>query len=1110
MLKPKQFTIVLSTRSGEKLGAIGDAYDVTIKRSFNAPDEISFSVPKENNSEPTPLWNSIVDFKLVWVKEIDEWFEIYVEIDDNGSTIKNVTGTSLAEAELSQTNVYSTEINTEDDIAREDYVPTVLYDADNANRSLLHRILEKAPHYRIRSVDSHLANIQRMFSFDSKTIYDCLNEVSEEIGCLFVFGNDSDDNGLPARTISVYDLQQRCADCGTRGEFTEECPNCGGENIIQGYGEDTTVFVSVDNLSDDIKYTTDNNSVKNCFKLVAGDDLMTATIRNCLPSGDGYLWYVPEAIRSDMSKELSARLLDYDEEYREYNEQRQFVVDTESYNNLVAKYHPDDIQKVFSGGQSGDEGVYLNGFANVTAAYFSAIGFYYYLKSGMMPSIEISTVTAASQLNDIKNNLSYIAIQSGGNQTSSTTMEVAIKNAAKIYFYSSKYKITVSTNSWSYPNWTGTISLENNNDASDIASDTFSIALRSDEYSYISQQLSKRTSDLSADDYSASALFARDYDDFVSSLKLFAVDHLSSLYDICQGCISILIEQGYGDQSSSSYETMYVPWRNKLSAIKQALDERSAEVDVVSYVEDQILGIINTVHDALDFEDYLGQDLFREFAAYRRDDTYTNDNYVSTGLSDAELVGNALDFITAANSEIYKSANLQHSISASMSNILEIEEFAPVADHFAVGNWIRVCVDNSVFRLRLTQYVLKDSDGDIDVEFSDVTSSGSDLRSILSKSANMATSYGAVTRQAKAGKTANDEINQWVANGLDATKTKIINSADYQDLVIDNSGLTARRYNPITEDYSDEQVKMTNSTLAFTSDGWESVKTALGKYYGGDGDTYYGLIAETIVGKIIAGNSLSIEASDENGKTTFRVDGTGVFINVSNSGLSIDGQSVDAKIEVAKGEILQEISRSEEEGGVDYLYVQSLIDQKADEILTSVSESYSTIDDVMKRIDDASSETSANITKSVENAQSIIFTALEEYSKTSDFESLKSSVSSQLSVMSNGITLNVQNLTTRLEELQGDIRSQSELVSKVFRFASDGFYIGDPSSDIQLKQSNDRVSFIDNGLEIAYWANKEFHAETIVADSALKVIPFAWTTRTASDGSKHLSLKVGA
>ena len=166
-------TFILGTRSGRKLGAL-PAYGIVFKECENAANELAFRVNK--NDCEAGLWQKINNFRLVYSKEYDMWFEISVEIDETDELIKNITATSLGEAELSQTELRGIEINTEEDIARDDYAPTVIYDEENAATSLLDRILEKAPHYSVKHVDKSIAIMQRTFTFNTN-IYDALQDV---------------------------------------------------------------------------------------------------------------------------------------------------------------------------------------------------------------------------------------------------------------------------------------------------------------------------------------------------------------------------------------------------------------------------------------------------------------------------------------------------------------------------------------------------------------------------------------------------------------------------------------------------------------------------------------------------------------------------------------------------------------------------------------------------------------------------------------------------------------------------------------------------------------------------------------------------------------------
>ena len=184
----------------------------------------------------------------------------------------------------------------------------LLYDSSRSECSLLHRILEKAPHYSIRHVDKSIQRIQRTFSFDGESIKDVLDSIAEEINCLVVYHADgSGSNGI-TRAISLYDLESNCLSCGHRGEFTQICPECNATNILEGYGEDTTIFISTDDLGEDITLETNTDSVKNCFKLVAGDDLMTATIRNCNPNGTDYIWYFSDEAKEIMPSNLVTKI----------------------------------------------------------------------------------------------------------------------------------------------------------------------------------------------------------------------------------------------------------------------------------------------------------------------------------------------------------------------------------------------------------------------------------------------------------------------------------------------------------------------------------------------------------------------------------------------------------------------------------------------------------------------------------------------------------------------------------------------------------------------------------------------------------------------------------
>ena len=117
--------VVLCTRSGRKIGVINNIQEFRCSHPLNDVSEISFDVYKEVNGIKNIYWDFIKDFKFIFLPSVKDprykWYEITVNIDESNDTIKHITGLHANEAELGQLELYNIEINTENDIARDDY-----------------------------------------------------------------------------------------------------------------------------------------------------------------------------------------------------------------------------------------------------------------------------------------------------------------------------------------------------------------------------------------------------------------------------------------------------------------------------------------------------------------------------------------------------------------------------------------------------------------------------------------------------------------------------------------------------------------------------------------------------------------------------------------------------------------------------------------------------------------------------------------------------------------------------------------------------------------------------------------------------------------------------
>ena len=366
-------TLILQTKAFITLDTIRDPRELIYKENYNAANEISFSIDKLVNGEKNLSWDIVTNFKVLYIPELKERFEIYVSKTEENSIVKEVTGTSLCEAELSNTNLYGIEVNTENDIVSDDYdenFPTIFYRELDVNLynwndpkyngkylnytndqklkvlkrgSLLHSLLDKVPNYSSKYVQDSLKNLTdiKTFTIDDTNIYDELTgEISEEYGVIFKFDSMT-------RELSVYDLYNTCEDCGYRGDFNDKCPKCNSTKFGGQDGKDTTIFISSHNLAQEINLECDTSSVKNCFCIKGGDDNITEAVKNINPNGSGYIYHFRDDTYNDMPTELVTKLKAYNTEFENYQTSKAFSVDSKTllnYNSVISyikKYFTD-------------------------------------------------------------------------------------------------------------------------------------------------------------------------------------------------------------------------------------------------------------------------------------------------------------------------------------------------------------------------------------------------------------------------------------------------------------------------------------------------------------------------------------------------------------------------------------------------------------------------------------------------------------------------------------------------------------------------------------------------------------------------------------------------
>lgn len=786
----------------------------------------------------------------------------------------------------------------EDEGQKSMYKATVIYrkinDSDSEwlkkkkmRSSLLHRVLhDKYPEWTIAHVDDSIANIQRIFTADKTNPYTFLtNNVAQEIDALFQFDSVN-------RTISLYDLDNICKECGYRGNFVDFCPKCGNtkkENMIEGYGRNTGIYISTENFAEQISIDGDSDNVKNAFRVSGGDDIITAAVRNCNPNGTNYLYHFSQDMLDEMPKELVKKLAKYEEEYA----------------SISAN------------------------FEDLTNQWYQAVDDVMYLKSGKMPDTPIPGNTKANeQLVDLTNKFNKgQTVGLKGIEVNPTTSDEKLK--ARAYtkavigmakaIIDPRYTVEAIEKAEDYPiisdyntttktrTWTGKFRVtslgkvdEKGNIEEAISETAVAVIVNDNEEEYLRQKIQKS---LDRSDAAMKIIFdIEDDDEFEEALNEYCLSRLESFESTYQGAMEICADNGVTSENKDFYHVhlyrdIYEPLMKRRDKITAKIAKISEDIKALEKTRDDLLEQRKEIQGSLNLEDYLGEDLYNIYKLYLRESEFTNSNYISEGLDidkdnyNSEVIRKARELIGVANEELLKASELQVSLTDNLYNLLSTKEFKNWKDKFEIGDWIINRIDDELYKLRLISVTMDYDTRDIQVTFSNTVryrNNTSDIGSILSSAQSIATTYNYTAHQAKQGDEANTSIKDMENNGVDATKYNIVAGAE-NGVIIDEHGILCTIVDDATGEASPKQIKILNNMIAFTDDNWTTVSTGIGEItynLNGKTQTEYGVNTKIMVaGKMIAGDIYSSNYSSSSNK--------GTHIDLNSGSFDLAGGKID-------------------------------------------------------------------------------------------------------------------------------------------------------------------------------------------------------------------------
>ena len=134
----------------------------------------------------------------------------------------------------------------------------------------------------------------------------------------------------------------------------------------------------------------------------------------------------------------------------------------------------------------------------------------------------------------------------------------------------------------------------------------------------------------------------------------------------------------------------------------------------------------------------------------------------------------------------------------------------------------------------------------------------------------------------------------------------------------------------------------------------------------------------------------------------------------------------------------------------------------------------------------------ASISVAAENIQS---TVSENYYLKEDTDALVSSVSTTIEQTKNSFEIQFNQFSQDIEAVANGTDAEFEEIRKYIRFVDGMILLGEVGNELELQISNDRISFLQDGAEVAYFSNRKLYVTDTQILHSLQLGNFAFMPR---------------
>lgn len=317
-----------------------------------------------------------------------------------------------------------------------------------------------------------------------------------------------------------------------------------------------------------------------------------------------------------------------------------------------------------------------------------------------------------------------------------------------------------------------------------------------------------------------------------------------------------------------------------ISDVKQKIADTENAIKATDDSQAVILGQINAIHDEVDILSYFTDAEYSELCNYIFEGNYTDEYIaVTNSMTYSERFQQMKTLYDRAAMRLERISSPTQEFDLDVENFIFSKRFELWSNELETGSLINVELDiNDVAVLFLSNITVNYDDKKLTMTFGnrfnrfDPKSMFNDVLGDIKKSANSIGYIKEILYPVKDGEF--DEMKEAIESSGILTKDAVLASVD-QEILIDDTGILGRQLLENGE-YADEQIKITNKTIVFTDDGWETAKTAIGNFvynnpFTGEVESHYGVIADMLIGGMVLTQDLGVH--NESNSITMNSDG---------------------------------------------------------------------------------------------------------------------------------------------------------------------------------------------------------------------------------------------